>query len=137
MVGWAAVEAGRAADVGTDRGTRRYGLAWAQQELCEALEEASRYLEEPFSSRVSSAGDHVKRLYMAFVEEAIADNLRHWKILRKIHRTPELPPLQLLDRRVLDEQGFTRGSVGFYFTILGRNSSMCEGGDRPTTPASG
>ena len=85
MVSWIEGQTKLAADRDTDHGTMRYGLAWSQLEVCKALEESPRYLEQRHLTRILQAMDTVAKLYVALHEAAAERGEKRWKLIRKIH----------------------------------------------------
>ena len=60
-------------------------MTWWQREFCEALEQAPRYLYEPYMSRVVRAGERLLLTYRALGELAKGSTPPAWNILRKTH----------------------------------------------------
>jgi hypothetical protein len=83
ILGWLCVESEKAADIGTMHGKRRYSLAWCQREISQVLEEAPRYMVEPYLSRFVLASKQFLDLYVSFCEEF--KDCHRWALLRKVH----------------------------------------------------
>ena len=99
-------------------------MAWAQNELVEALEEAPRYLVEPYHSRVVRAGELFKEVFAALAEPALDEGRKQWKYLRKFH-----PFLHLLDDMASERLNCRYWSCWTDETLMGQVITMISDQD--------
>jgi hypothetical protein len=102
ILGWLAVAAETAPDIGTLHGKRRYSLAWCQRDLCQILEAAPRYMVEPHLSNFTARARMFLDLYLAFAEEFRGTG--RWHCIRKVHTFAHL----------IDDVGLDKLNPRFY-----------------------
>ena len=124
MLGWLAVETQRAPDLHTLYGQRRAALGYYQQSFVEELEQAGRYMSDENLDRTSEACDRMIESYVAFCEEAKGDEIRAWKLVRKVH-----PLMHLVEDMQADRLNARYFSGWVDETLMGKVIGMVEDQD--------